>query len=104
MIYQDIQLQLNTYTNNLQISEAEMTQYLCNIKMFGTNCLAKNYRVPYFSYVLRDKIVNKYMSRPATFRSLSLTQYIRCKVFHLHLFFISKRFDFPNMNSFRILL
>ena len=29
------------YLRNLQISEAEMTQYLCNIKMSGTNTLTK---------------------------------------------------------------
>ena len=33
------------YLNNLEISSAEMTQYLCNIKMSSTNCLTKKYRV-----------------------------------------------------------
>lgn len=47
------------YLRNLQISEAEMTQYLCNIKISSTNCLTKKYRVLYFPYVLRDKIVLK---------------------------------------------
>ena len=61
---------------NLQISEAEMIQYLCNIKMSATNTLTKKYRVPYFT-VLKDKIVQKYLNRPASFRSLNLTQYIR---------------------------
>lgn len=65
------------YLSNLQISEAEMTQYLCNIKMSATNTLTKKYRVPYFPYVLKDKIVLKYLNRPASFRSLNLTQYIR---------------------------
>ena len=65
------------YLRNLQKSEAEMTQYLCNIKMSATNTLIKKYRVPYFPYVLKDKIVVKYLNRPASFRSLNLTQYIR---------------------------
>ena len=65
------------YLRNLQISEAEMTQYLCNIKMSATNTLTKKYRVPYFPYVLKDKIVVKYLNRPASFRTLNLTQYIR---------------------------
>ena len=56
------------YLQNLAISEAEMTRYLCNIE---------KYRVPYFSYVLQDKIVLKYMARPNSFSSLTLTQYIR---------------------------
>ena len=65
------------YLRNLQISEAEMTQYLCNIKMANTNCLTKKYRVPFFSYVLHDKTVIKYLNRPIRFKSLNLTQYIR---------------------------
>ena len=65
------------YLNNLEISSAEMTQYLCNIKMSSTNCLTKKYRVPFFNYVLKDKIVMKYINRPARFRSLTLTQYKR---------------------------
>ena len=65
------------YLRNLQISEAEMTQYLCNIKMSATNTLTKKYRVPYFPYMLKDKTVQKYLNRPASFRSLNLTQYIR---------------------------
>ena len=45
-----------------------MTQYLCNIKMSGTNCITKKYRVPFFNYVLTNKIVLKYMDRPAQFK------------------------------------
>ena len=65
------------YLRNLQISEAEMTQYLCNIKMATANALTKKYNVPFFSYVLQDKTVNKYLNRAARFKSLTLTQYIR---------------------------
>ena len=65
------------YLNNLEISEAEMTQYLCNIKMSSINCNSKKYRAPYSSYVLEDKVVQKYMNRPNTFSSLNLTQCIR---------------------------
>ena len=65
------------YLNNLEISSAEMTQYLCNIKMSSTKCLTKKYRVPIFNYVLKDKIVMKYINRPARFQSLTLTQYMR---------------------------
>ena len=31
------------YLNNLQISSAEMAQYLCNIKMSHTSCITKKY-------------------------------------------------------------
>ena len=55
------------YLRNLQISEAEMTQYLCNIKMAATNALTKKYNVPFFSHVLQDKTVNKYLNRAARF-------------------------------------
>ena len=65
------------YLRNLQISEAEMTQYLCNIKMATTNALTKKYNVPFFSYVLQDKTVNKYLKRAARFKSLTFTQYIK---------------------------
>ena len=65
------------YLRNLQISEAEMTQYLCNVKMANTNCLTKKYRVPFFCYALHDKTVIKYLNRPIRFKSLNLTQYIR---------------------------
>ena len=65
------------YLQNLSISSAEMTQYLCNIKMSDTNCITKKYRVPFFNYVLNDKIVHKYMDRPARFKSLTLTEYFR---------------------------
>ena len=65
------------YLKNLSISSAEMTQYLCNIKMSATNCITKKYRVPFFNYVLNDKIVHKYMDRPARFKSLTLTEYFR---------------------------
>ena len=64
------------YLQNLASSEAEMTQYLCNIKMSSINCNTKKYRVPYFSYVLQDKVVHKYMARPNSFSSMNLTQYI----------------------------
>ena len=65
------------YLQNLSISSGEMTQYLCNIKMSGTNCITKKYRVPFFNYVLNDKIVHKYMDRPARFKSLTLSEYCR---------------------------
>ena len=65
------------YLQNLAISEAEMTQYLCNIKMSSINCNMKKYCIPCFSYVLQDKIVHKYMARPNSFSSLTLTQYIK---------------------------
>ena len=68
------------WEHNLATSEAEMTQYLCNIKMLTINCNTKKYCIPYFSYVLRDKIVHKYMARSNSFSSLVhwlLTQYIR---------------------------
>ena len=54
-----------------------MTQYLCNMKMSHTNCITKKYRVPFFNYALTDKIVMKYMNRPVTFKSLTLTEYSR---------------------------
>ena len=54
-----------------------MTQYLCNIKISSTNCLTKKYKVPFFTTVLKDKIVIKYMDRPQTFESLTLAQYAR---------------------------
>ena len=76
---QDIYLAIQ-WEHNLTTSEAEMTQYLCNIKMLSINCNTKKYCVPYFSYVLRDKIVHKYMARSNSFSSLVhwlLTQYIR---------------------------
>ena len=65
------------YLRNLALSEGEMTQYLCNIKMSSINCNTKKYRVPYFLYVLQDKIVHKYMARPNSFSSLHSRQYIR---------------------------
>ena len=65
------------YLQNLSISSADMTQYLCNIKMSGTNCIPKKYRAPFFNYVLNDKIVLKYMDRPAWVKSLTLTEYSR---------------------------
>ena len=58
------------------ISAAEMTQYLSNIRMSGTNCITKNYRVPYFSYVLEDRVVIKYLHRSNRFHDKTLTQYI----------------------------
>ena len=54
-----------------------MTQCLCNIKMATTNALTKKYNLPFFSYVLQDKTVNKYLNRAARFKSLTLTQYIK---------------------------
>ena len=54
-----------------------MTQYICNIKMAGTNCLTKKYRVPFFNTVLNDKIVAKYMERPQRCNSLTLVQHTR---------------------------
>ena len=49
------------YLNNLNISAAEMTQCLANIKLSHTNCLTKRYRFPFFEYVLRDQTVVKHM-------------------------------------------
>ena len=40
--------------NNLSILAAEMTQYLLNIRMSNTNCITKNYCVPYFSCMLQE--------------------------------------------------
>ena len=62
-----------------------MTQYLCNIKIASTNCLTKKYRVSFFTTVLKDKIVLKYMERPQRFESLTLAQYGRyyCNMFLL---------------------
>ena len=78
------------YLNNLQISLAEMTQYLCNMKMSRTNCITKKYRVPFFNYALTDKIVMKCMNRPVTFKSLTLTEYSReLNKYFLAMFFIN---------------
>ena len=52
-----------------------MTQYLCNIKIAGTNCLTKKYRVPFFATALKDKVVAKYMDRLQGCESLTLVQY-----------------------------
>ena len=65
------------YLKNLQISSAEMTQYICNIRMAGMNCLTKKYRVPFFNTVLTNKMVLKYMDRPQRFESITLVQYGR---------------------------
>ena len=65
------------YLHNLHISSAEMMQYLCNIKMSNTNAITKKYRVPFFNFVLRDKIVTKYMNRPARCKNLTLTEYLK---------------------------
>ena len=50
------------YLQNLEISSAEMTQHLSNIKLSGTNCITKKCRVPFFNHVLRDATVIKYMN------------------------------------------
>lgn len=63
--------------NNLSISAAEMTQYLSGIRMSETNALTKKYRVPYFNYVLKDKIFIKYLYQSERFKEKSLTQYIK---------------------------
>ena len=63
----DILLAPNIYKILVYIRQ-KMTQYLCNIKMSGTNCITKKYRVPFFNYVLTNKIVLKYMDRPAQFK------------------------------------
>ena len=63
---------------DLSISAAEMTQYLVNIRMSDTNCLTKkNYHVSYFSNVLEDKVVIKYLHGPDRFHDKNLTQHIR---------------------------
>ena len=82
-----------------------MTQYLCNIKMSGTNCISKKYRVPFFNYVLKDKTVLKYMDRPAKFKSLTLTEYSRYQqdnfftnilstLFAIHIFYLPSVIQF----------
>ena len=65
------------YLKNLKISSAEITQYMCNLNMAGTNCLTKKYRVPFFNNVFRGKIVGKYLNRSQRCDSLTLTQYTR---------------------------
>ena len=65
------------YLNNVNISAAEMTQYLAKIKLSNTNCLTKKYRVPFFEHVLKDQMVVKYMSRSIRYKEYSLTEYIR---------------------------
>ena len=65
------------YLKNLEISSAEMTQYMCNIKLAAANCLTKKSRVPFSNTVLRDKIVQKYMDRPQRCNSLTLVHYLR---------------------------
>ena len=65
------------YMNNLSTSAAEMTEYLSNIRISGINALTKKYCIPYFNYVLKDKIAIKYLHRSERFKEKSLTQYIR---------------------------
>ena len=65
------------YLNNVNISAAEMTQYLANIKLRNTNCLTKKYRVPFFEFALKDQTVIKYMARSTRYKDLTLTTYIR---------------------------
>ena len=65
------------YLKNLQISAAEMTQYLANVKLSNTNCLTKKYRVPFFEYLLRDQTVMKYIARSKRYKDYTLMQYIR---------------------------
>ena len=65
------------YLKKLQISSAEMTEYMCNIKIAGTNCLTKKYRVHIFANVRADKMVAKYITRPERFESLTLIQYAK---------------------------
>ena len=62
--------------NNLSISAPEMTQHLSGIRMSETNALTKKYHVPHFNFVLKDKIVIKYLHWSERFNEKSLTQYI----------------------------
>ena len=55
------------YFQNLVISAEETTQYLSSIKMPGTNIVTKKFRVPFFRYTLRDKIVTRYGNLPERF-------------------------------------
>ena len=65
------------YLKNLQISAAEKTQYLANVKLSNTNCFTKKYRVPFFEYVLRDQTVMKYIAQSNRYKDYTLMQYIR---------------------------
>ena len=69
------------YMNNLWISAAEMTQYLSSIRMSGTNALTKKYCVPYLNYILKDKIVIKYLHCSERFKEKSLNRLILIKFF-----------------------
>ena len=91
---------------NLSISSAEMTQYLCNIKIFGTNCIIKKYRVPFFNNVLKDKIVLNYMDRPARIKTLTLTEYSRYlqnkhsrNSFCYHIFYLHNIIQFAKQSN-----
>ena len=72
----------------MQFLAAEMIQYLCNIGMSHANCITKKYCVPLFDFVLKDKIVIKYMNRPVSFKSLTLTEYSRYLSEQRHISFI----------------
>ena len=94
------------HLQNLSISSAEMTQYLCNIKIFGTNCIIKKYRVPFFNNVLKDKIVLNYMDRPARFKTLILTEYSRYlqnkhsrNSFCYHIFYLHNIIQFAKQSN-----
>ena len=87
-----------------------MTQCLCNIKMSGTNCITKKYRVPFFYYVLKDKTVLKYMDRPARCKSLTLTEYSRYQqhnfftkilstLFAIHIFYLHSVIHLMKQNN-----
>ena len=94
------------YMNNLSISAAEMTQYLSSIRMSGTNALTKKYRVPYFNYVLKDKIVIKYLHRSERFKEKSLTQYIRYQIHISKIHFLNSqqlKFFFSNFLTYSAL-
>ena len=94
------------HLQNLSVSSAEMTHYLCNIKIFGTNCIIKKYRVPFFNYVLKDKIVLKYMDRPVRFKTLTLTEYSRYlqnkhsrNSFCYHIFYLHNIIQFAKQSN-----
>ena len=53
------------------------TEYLSNIKLSGSNCITKKYRVPYFNHALWDATLIKYMDRLERFKDLTFIQYIQ---------------------------
>ena len=54
-----------------------MTEYLSYIKLSGSNCITKKYRVPFFNHALWDATLIKYMDRLERFKDLTFIQYIQ---------------------------